>query len=261
LIEDEVGNLYGTTEYGGSSDAGTAFKLTQAGVESVLYVFQGGTDGVLPDSGLTADAAGNMYGTTEFGGGSGGCSTLPGCGTIYKITPSGAETVLYAFQGKSDGAFPSGGLIIDAAGNLYGTTTEAPYHNDACCCGAVFKLAPDGTETVLYTFCSQSGCADGSTPVAGLLADKDGNLYGTTEWGGDDEALDCEYGCGTVFEITKDGTESVLHEFEGWDGQNPLSALIADKKGNLYGTAISGGSGYDCGEGAGGCGTIFELSR
>jgi uncharacterized repeat protein (TIGR03803 family) len=190
LIMDAAANLYGTTYHGGTSGGGVVFKLAPDGTETVLYSFCSQfncADGDHPSAGLIMDGAGNLYGTTYYGGTSGG-------GVVFKLAPDGTETVLYSFCSQSncaDGSDPEAGLIMDGAGNLYGTTSDG----GGTFGGVVFKLAPDGTETVLYSFCSQSGCADGSYPEAGLIMDGAGNLYGTTLGGGTS-------GTGVVFMVT-----------------------------------------------------------
>jgi len=212
----------------------------------VLYNFHG-PDGATPLGGLIRDAQDNFYGTT-FGGGNLFCdSTDYGCGTVFKLTPSGRETVLYRFSGGADGRYPAAALVRDAQGNLYGTTKEG---GDLSCdltndgCGTVFRVevTPNGTETVLYTF---TGGADGGYPVAALVRDEQGNLYGTTEVGG-------LYGQGTVFMLTPTGTETVLYNFSGPDGAAPMGGLIRDAQGNFYGTTEVGGL-Y-------GQGTVFMLT-
>jgi uncharacterized repeat protein (TIGR03803 family) len=185
LIMDSGGNLYGTTQYGGSAGYGTVFKLDPSGKETVLYSFTGTNgDGAVPVAGLLMDSAGNLYGTTLYGGmTSGRCSfaSPAGCGTVFKLDPSGKETVLYSFTNTSgDGAYPVAGVIMDSAGNLYGTTKSGEYGGSAGY-GKVFKLDPSGKETVLYTFTGTNGDA---VPVAGLLMDSAGKLYGTTAGGG-----------------------------------------------------------------------------
>ncbi len=215
--------------------------------EAVLYAFRGGNDGAYPQASLY-DEMGNLYGTTAAGGGT-GCGGR-GCGTVFRLAPDGTETVLYAFQGKTDGAQPTDGLIADSAGNLYGTTNSGGAHSN---CGTIFKLAPDGSETLLYSF---QGGADGSAPYGGVAADKAGNLYGTTSKGGG--SSNCSGGCGTVFEVAPDGTETLLHAFSGEnDGAQPLAGVIEDKAGNLYGTTYAGG-GTGCN---GGCGTVFKIAQ
>ena len=259
LIADAAANLYGTTTGGGPSSCGgfgcgTVFRLMPnldgTYTESVLHSFTGGSDGQYgggdgqyPFSGLIADAAGNLYGTTFYGGGN-SCEGF-GCGTVFKLTPkldgTYGESVLYSFTGSHDGAAPSAGLLADAAGNLYGTTSQGGGAR-ACLtgCGTVFKLTanPDGTysESVLHSF---GGGSDGQTPSAGLIADAVGNLYGTTYAGG---LTVCGGWCGTVFMLTSTGTLRVLHSFNSSDGANPLAGLMADAEGNLYGTTSLGGT-------------------
>ena len=268
LIMDKKGNLYGTTIQGGSGcslsagGCGTVFELTKEGTETVLYSFKGGSDGAEPEASLIIDNAGNLYGTTYTGGGT-GCNGMIGCGTVFKISPDGAETILYAFHGGSDGAYPVSTLIEDTAGNLYGTT---PNGGDVGCsggngCGTVFKVAPDGTETVLYAF---KGGSDGMIPYAGLIGDASGNLYGTTSRGGTAEGGSClEYGCGTIFKVAPDGDETVLYSFcqltSCADGATPIAGLVADAAGNLFGTTTGGGP-IIKGSKKGGRGTIYELA-
>jgi uncharacterized repeat protein (TIGR03803 family) len=236
LLSDKAGNLYGTTSRGGASNEGVVFKLAPEGTETVLYAFKGGSDGRWPEAGLIADKAGNLYGTTPQGGAS-------GAGVVFKLAPDGTETVLYAFKGDSDGDGPTARLIADGAGNLYGMTLEG----GASGAGVVFKLAPDGTETVLYAF---KGGSDGRFPRGGLIADKAGNLYGTTLEGG-------ASGAGVVFKLAPDGTETVLYAFtDHSDGGGPFAGLIADGAGNLYGTTRLGGA-YN---GASGAGVVFKLA-
>src|SRR5262249_50663939 len=155
-----------------------------------------------------------------------------GGGIVFKVTPGGTETVLYSFcaqAGCADGSNPRAGVVIDAQGNLYGTT----FHGGAQNAGVVFKVTPAGSETVLYSFCSQSGCTDGSHPQAGVVLDANGNVYGTTDTGGAN-------GKGTVFKVTPAGTETVLHSFCSQsrcaDGASPQAALTLDANGNLFGT-------------------------
>ncbi len=180
LISDVTGNLYGTTGYGGAYGFGTVFKLDPSGNETVLYSFSGGSDGAAPITELIRDAIGNLYGTTSGGG-------AYGWGTIFKLDPSGNETVLYSFTGGQDGKFPYGALLW-SEGNFYGTTSDG----GAFGLGTVFKLDPSGNQTVLYSF---KGAGDGALPYSGLIRDAAGNLYGTAAYGG-------VYGCGTVFRVT-----------------------------------------------------------
>jgi uncharacterized repeat protein (TIGR03803 family) len=236
LTFDTDGNLYGTTRYGGAYGNGTVFELTAAGTETVLYSFgsQAG-DGNTPYAGLTFDKKGTLYGTTLYGG-------AYGAGTVFELTAAGKEEVLYAFGSQSgDGSIPFAGLTFDKKGNLYGTTCNGGAYGN----GTVFELTPKGTEKVLYSFGSQAG--DGTNPYAGLIFDKEGNLYGSAGFGG-------AYGAGTVFELTAAGTEKVLYTFgsQAGDGSLPQARLVFDKKGNLYGTTQTGG--------ANGVGTVFQLT-
>lgn len=247
LIADSAGNLYGTTSSGGAFGHGTVFKLSPAGSETVLYSFTGGKDGGDPLAELIADASGNLYGTAQTGGTS-------GYGVVFKLTPTGTETVVYSFKGGADGAYPTAGLYADASGNLYGTTAQGG--GKGCFgagCGVVFKVAPGGTEIVLHAF---TGGSDGVLPLARLLADGGGNLYGTTYFGG---GTGCGgHGCGTVYKVTPGGLTTILHTFGGKsDGILPLAGLIADVGGNLYGTTEYGG-GAGCS--GGGCGVVFKLA-
>ena len=222
LIADNKGNLFGTTAAGGIYDPGTVFELSPNGVESVLYSFKGGSDGAVPEGTPIEDNSGNLYGTTLIGGGT--C----GCGTVFKVAPDSTETILHTFTGTGgDGSNP---LISDRAGNLYGTTSGGGNGGGECGCGTVFKLAPDGTETVLHAFAWGN---DGASPQATLLADDAGDLFGTTTEGG---GSGCSYesGCGTVFKLTPDGTETILYAFAGGsDGADPVGSLVADDAGNL----------------------------
>jgi uncharacterized repeat protein (TIGR03803 family) len=230
----------------------------------VLYRFKGGTtDGAFPYSSLIADSGGNLYGTTAAGGGP-GCSGegIVGCSTVFKLSPSGAATVLYSFSGSSDGAGPRG-VIADNSGNLYGTTV----YGGAAGGGTVFKFSPDGTETVLQSFCTLGYfCPDGLHPQSGLLADSGGNLYGMTQAGG---SMECglptgDSGCGVVYRLSPpippgvEWIETVLYTFCSQanciDGAGPFDGVIADSNGNLYGTAAYDGvpgtcEGPGCGHG------------
>ena len=259
--------------------------------ETMLYKFTGGSDGAEPNAGLIFDAKGNLYGTTQFGGDNSTCfsdfSDTAGCGVVFRLSPPNSssgpwiETVLYKFTGKADGNNPTAALILDAEGKLYGTT---PYNSgnseNECDCGAVFELSPPNgngpwTETTLYTFTGMfTGGINGGQPYAGLALDAKGNLYGTTIFGGQICAaldLDEEVGCGVVFELAPPSsgsgpwTETVLYTFVGQsDGAMPISKLLFDSKGNLYGTALAGGTDVsDCPESSpypAGCGVVFELS-
>lgn len=250
LMAGASGNLYGTTGEGGggaceSNGCGTVFVLTPHGVENVLYAFQGGSDGSAPQGGVVLDGAGNIYGTTGLGGSNND-------GTVFELSANGTKSVLYAFQGANDGNSPIGNLVMDGAGNLYGVTNLGG--NSPICgtdgCGTVFKVTPSGEESVLHTF--QAG-SDGAEPLAGLVRDSNGNLYGTASDGGN--APSCENaGCGVVYEIAPDGTETILYTFQGYptDGEAPEGTLILDSSGNIYGTTEAGGSA--------GYGTVFKLA-
>lgn len=244
LIRDTAGNLYGTASAFGSSGYGTVFKLDTSGTLTVLHSFTGGTtDGLYPYGGLLQDKAGNLYGTTTQGGGT-GCYGQ-GCGTVFKVDTSGTETVLHSFAGyPSDGALPDfTSLLMDKEGNLYGITSEGG-SSSVCTlgCGVVFKLSTGGSETVLHNFVGypSDGCFAFGTPAM----DKEGNLYGTTD--------SCGYGYGVVWKVSQNGTETVLHSFNGSDGAYPIAGVILDAKGNLYGNTEGGGS-YDNG-------TVYRLS-
>jgi uncharacterized repeat protein (TIGR03803 family) len=272
LVADATGALYGTTVYGGSAavgggGGGIVFKLTPTTFdrtrysETVIYRFKGGNhnDGSQPYAGVIIDGSGALYGTTAFGG--------SGYGTVFKLSPDRSgyrETVIYRFNGiaAGDGANPYSLLIADGTGALYGTTANGGSTSFAAQGGGVvFKLTPAGhgyTESVLYRF--QGGTYnDGATPVAGLMFDQMGDLFGTTELGGSLAAGDRGQGGGAVFELTPTQTgyaESIPYEFQGpanGDGYFPQCALIADRNGNLYGTTSFGGSDSD--------GIVFKLSQ
>ncbi len=230
LTMDGKGNLYGTT-YGGL-DYGIVFRLSSKGHETILHAFGGGSDGAFPQGSLIVDKGGNVYGTASLGD---SCGIGDGCGVVFKITPRGKETVLYAFQGGDDGIGPTGNLATDDAGNLYGTT-ESGGNSFSCQfgCGTVFEVAPDGTENILYAF---KGGSDGNWPMGGVIRDSSGNLYGTTLWGGGSPS--CNFGCGTVFKISAGGVYSILHAFQGSDGTDPYGGVIVDSSGNIFGTTSS----------------------
>jgi len=243
LIRDSSGNLYGTTLSGGNAFMGVIFKLSPSGTETVLHSFTGGKDGSSPYAGLIRHAAGNLYGTTAFGGGSSACPG--GCGTIFKVNPSGTETILYRFTGGADGATPFAPLIEDPSGNLYGTTELGGAYG----AGVVFKLSATGSETVLHSFAGYP--TDGANSLAPLIRDAVGNLYGTASDGGPS-------GDGVVFQISPAGVETILHNFTGASGGgSPLyGGLLRDPGDNLYGTASVGGVAGCYGNG---CGVVFRL--
>jgi len=263
LVFDRNGNLYGTTEAGGTNGTGTVFKLKPGSkgtwTETVLYSFQNdGQDGFSPYAGVTFDEKGNLYGTTFFGGSSEECGIGVGCGIVFKLTPGShgtwTETVLYRFQNNGqDGVGPYAGLIIDKKGNLYGTTIFGGPARSGCHigCGTVFELTPGSngtwTETVLHSF----NYWDGAYPWAGLIFDAAGDLYGTTNTGNRP---------GNVFRLKSDAdgkwTEKVLHAFHGGkgdDGAGPVTPVIFDAAGNLYGTAFNSNGPIG--------GTVFELKQ
>ncbi len=262
LAFDAAGNLYGTTSNGGIHacdgivfNCGTVFELSprQGGgwTETILHSFNSPGDGYYPYAGLTFDSHGNLYGTTSQGG-------IHGFGTVFELTPrqggGWTETVLHSFGNGTDGWYPDAGLIVDAAGNLYGTTSQGGIHS----LGAVFELTPNGgggwMERALHSF---GNGTDGANPAASLVLDSQGNLYVTTLAGGIHTCVN--YNCGTVLELSPQQgggwTERVLHSFNqnGSDGANPVDGLIFDAAGNLYGTTLDGGihTYY---------GTMFELS-
>jgi uncharacterized repeat protein (TIGR03803 family) len=221
LIIDAAGHLYGSAQ-GGVNSLGAIFKITPEGAVSVLHSFNG-SDGSYPTVNLIRDRSGNLYGTTSQGGASADCP----CGTVFKLTPDGELTVLHSFTGGY--AYPSA-LTLDSAGNLYGFE----YATNAN--GSIFKVTPDGVFSLVYNFCSLSNCADGSAPVGSLIINKAGNLYGTTNRGG-------QFNQGTVFELTPEYAESVLYSFTGVsDGGNPVGKLTQDADGNMYGVTYAGGS-------------------
>jgi len=255
VVEDAEGNLYGTTEYGGSENAyGAVFKVDKSGKERVIYSFTGGSDECRP-VGVILDPAGNLYGVAQGGDTCGGAD-----GLAFKLDTAGSFSVLHGFGG-SDGEAPDSVLLLDTQGTLYGTTGSGG--NSGCGgggCGVVFKLSLDGTETVLYTFCSLSNCADGANPGGGpLVLDSKGNLYGTTLFGGTHS--DCNGDtCGVVFKVDTTGKETVLHDFTGGaDGAFPDAGLVMDASGNLYGTAMNGGD-TKCNPPLG-CGVVFQVRR
>jgi uncharacterized repeat protein (TIGR03803 family) len=283
VLLDSSGNLYGTTLDGGgtsrcggeSAGCGILFSLAAKGSETILHTFAGGADGAHPTGRLLMDSSNNLYGLTGTGGSSDTCGTSwNGCGAVFKLTSSGTESILHAFAGGSDGAYPVAGLSEDSSGNLYGTTVAGGSYPDDCGvgidegCGTVYRLAPNGTEAILHVF---AGGSDGAYPFAGLIMDSSGNIFGETMAGGSKTScgttrLKRGSGCGVVFEITSAGKESILYAFKGSaknDGAYPFAGLILDSSGNLYGVTFGGGTkGCDSHTfGKTGCGTVFKLAR
>jgi uncharacterized repeat protein (TIGR03803 family) len=228
---------------------------------TVLHAFSGNKDGAYPDSNLTADAAGNFYGTTQIGG-------VFGAGTVFELSPipngKWRFTLLYTFTGGTDGGNPLGSLVFDATGNAYSTVSSGGANGF----GAVFELTPPAhpnrgkawTEKVLYSF--QAG-SDGALPFGNVVFDAAGNIFGTTSIGGHSH-VGCLAGCGTIYELSPDGSgswkETVLHRLLDafGDGAEPRDGLVMDAAGNLYGTTYEGGNNEVCN--GYGCGSVFELS-
>lgn len=273
LVFDDAGNLYGTAFQGGITNTfcdngtcGVVYELSPDGSggwsEKTLHAFTGGEDGFWPRSGVVIDASGNIYGTTEWGGPYPANCLGHGCGVVYELSPNGhggyKTTVLHAFTGGADGANPYGNLILDSAGNLYGTTLLGGSLT-ACSegCGVAFELSRDAngswSEELLHTF----RWTDGDQPYGGLVLDSTGNLYGSTTMGG-------TAGRGVIFEVSpKAGggwQETTVHNFEGFvDGTLPAGNLLLDTEGNIFGATFEGGLPACAGDL--GCGLIFELQR
>jgi uncharacterized repeat protein (TIGR03803 family) len=273
VIAGKHGEFYGITNGGGTVGPsgfvdGTVYEISASGNERVLYAFQGGNDGAGAEAGLVSDSSGDIFGATQVGGGSTTCSN--GCGTVFELQPQSGggftERVIHAFAGGKDGALPLASLVLGSNGVLYGTTS---FGGNAGCatssfagCGTVFSLTPSGSsykEKVLYRF---NGGKDGEAPRAKLSLDSKGNLYGTTEFGGNSYSR-CAAGpsgnpsCGTVFELTPSGKESILYRFKGGtkDGANPRAALLAISNASFAGLTVYGGSSSS------GLGTAYELTR
>jgi uncharacterized repeat protein (TIGR03803 family) len=283
LLLDNAGNLYGTARGGGIltaespcgfiSGCGVVFKLNRVGDESVLYSFKGGADGFGVSSGLIRDAAGNFYGTTIAGGTANANCTGDGppgtCGVVYKLDPSGNQTVLHPFTGGSDGYGPYGSLVLDGQGNLYGAASNGGDTASSFCngavealagalgCGTVFKIDHAGNFSVIHAFDGQKG---GPFPDGWFAADIAGNIYGITGNGGS-AVSSTNLGKGTVFKIDREGNESVLYNFAGGAlGFTSFGSVIRDNLGNLYGATYFGGDTTDAAcSAAGGCGVVFRL--
>ncbi len=245
IIRDTAGNIYGTSGGALPNGFGSVFQLDPNGTETLLYVLTGGTAGAGPSGGLVRDAAGNFYGNALYAGDP-ACAFGSGCGVIFKVDTNGNETILHTFHDGTDGALPSGSMVLDAAGNLYGTTRLGG--DPTCTCGTVFKIDPAGQFSTLYIFTGLGGSA-----FAGLVQDAAGNLYGATTGGG-------TLGQGTVFKFDPaTGTETVLYSFTGGaDGSNPSAGVVLDTAGNIYGTTDNGGL-IPCPDDPFGCGVIFKV--
>jgi len=256
LVFDAAGNIYGTTTNGGVHDAGTVFELSPSGsgyTESIIHNFAGSpNDGANPEAGVVLDAAGNLYGTTGDGGTGRGCDY--GCGTAFQLTPSGGswqENVLVNFDfGLAEfagGIYPYSPLVLDASGNLYGTTI---YSGNITLNGIVFKLAPsDGGFTPSLSFAFPSSCQ----PYGGVIMDSEGNFFGQCVYGG-------ASGIGWVFELSNCSQHCTvvdLHDFTGYDGGMPSSPVTLDANGNLYGATEYGGTSINCQLG---CGVVWEIA-
>lgn len=246
-VLDRKGNLYGNTQFGGTTNGGTVFKVDTTGKETVLFSFSFGPGGDVPSGGLVLDKLGNLYGTADFGGDL-NCNQGSGCGTVFKLDRKGNQTVLYSFTGPPDGRQPNGKLVRDDAGNIYGTNVFSGHKcPDQLGCGTVFKVDTAGHETVLHSF---RGSADGGLREGGLIRDKAGNLYGTADAFG-------ASGNGVVFRLDPNGKEHILYSFTGGaDGGSPRAGLIWGPDG-LYGTTTYGGNSA-C---SFGCGTVFKVNR
>jgi len=246
LVQGSDGNLYGTTQAGGTTLAGTTFKITAGGALTKLHTFcsqSGCADGDGPQSNLLQGSNGTFYGTTYSGGAN-------DKGTVFKMTAKGKVTTLHSFAGSpTDGANPYAGLIQATNGDFYGTT-GAGGAGPGAGAGAVFKMTPNGTLTTIYSFCTQTGCPDGEAPYAELVQASNGNLYGTTASGG-------AHFAGTIFEITPAGVLTTIYNFcslsNCTDGIAPRSALIQGTDGELYGTTVSSAAPLSAG-------TVFKVT-
>jgi uncharacterized repeat protein (TIGR03803 family) len=265
LLPDSAGNLYGLAAHGGDTacnpyGCGVVYKIAPDGTETVLYTFKGPVqfgDAYSPQGPLIRDKEGTFYGTSTSGG-TGQCSPGFGCGIAFKLTLDGTETILHRFQRLGDGGVPIGGLVI-SRDRLFGVTSEGGHNNSANCgpfstgCATLFSIKFNGKKATRYSF---QGGADGSSVQGGLVADPDGNLYGTAVQNSTDACKTT--GCGTLFKFSRAGVFSVLHAFSGGaDGTIPMSTLMRTKAGDLYGTTSGGGGSLNCDNG---CGTVFKLT-
>jgi uncharacterized repeat protein (TIGR03803 family) len=244
LVQASDGNLYGTALRGGTNGAGTVFRITTNGVFMPLYSFIPAHDGANPESGLVQAGDGYLYGTADQGG-------TNSFGTVFRITTNGVLASLYSFTGGNDGADPFAGLVSAGDGYLYGTTLYGGISNGLTGYGTVFRITTNGVFTPFHSF---TGGYDGANPQAGLTQAGDGNLYGTTEYGGISNNLS---GYGTFFRILISGGPTPflapLYSFtNGNDGRYPLAGLVQAGDGNLYGTANEGGADGD--------GVVFRIT-
>jgi uncharacterized repeat protein (TIGR03803 family) len=243
LVLGQDGTLYGTSQGGGSDDHGSVFKLSPDGTLTTLYSFTVSGGGGQPTGGLIMGKDGNLYGTTTLGG-------SYSHGSVFRITPQGALTILHSFH-ASDGSDVEAGLWQGQNGELFGSAREGGadtvrYH----CCGAIFKITPAGEFTLLHTF--HPNGFDGATPTSAPIIGSDGNLYGTTSAGG-------AHGYGEIYRIDPAGSLTVLYSFSSSDGAYPLGGLTLGSDGNLYGTTSAGGP--SCTVSEDGCGTIFQITN
>jgi uncharacterized repeat protein (TIGR03803 family) len=244
LLVDKAGNVWDTTDLGGegSLGLGVVYKISKTGEETIMHRFAGGPDdGEEPQSGLIQGEDSTFYGTTAAGG----SGPFGDCGTVYQISKSGELTILHSFIG-TDGCQPTGGLVMDAAGNMYGTTTTG----GTAGAGTVFKITKTGTVTTVHTF---TGQPDGALPFATLTLDRAGNIYGTTPGGGDPGCTTADQGCGIVFKIDTNGQYHILHSFLHLDGGDPYAGVVLDSAGNIYGST-TGFAKYNWG-------SIYKLDR
>jgi uncharacterized repeat protein (TIGR03803 family) len=244
LMLADDGNFFGTTSAGGSGSGGTIFEMAPSGAVTTVYNFEAFN---YPVAGLVQGERGNYFGTAIT-------YSDPGYGVLFRMTPEGDVTTFYAFTG-ANGSWPVASLVQGTNGNFYGTASEGGPESTICVgtgCGTIFEVTPDGALTTLHYF---SG-PDGLSPTGALVLATDGNFYGTTSGGGP-ARVNCYFGCGTIFQVTPDGTFTTLHTFQGFDGQNPYIGLVQATDGNFYGTTYVGGSSTAC---PAGCGTVFRLS-
>lgn len=255
LLQASDGNLYGTTYRGGTGRAGTVFVLKPGGLVTTLYSFCMSCydEGWGPQAGLVESLNGELFGTT-IAGGDIGCMSGSGCGTVFRITTNGQLTTVHSFE-LTDGAEPQSALVLSRNGNLYGTTTigGANCSNDShSFCGTIFRITAQGKFATVYSFCSQQGCTDGAGPWAALIQGSDGDLYGTTAFGGTSQACNGSP-CGTIFQITEQDGLTTLHNFQDIDGAFIYDGLLQATSGIFYGATSLGGD-LTCN-----CGSVYSL--